>query len=95
MSAGKHLCRARANPIIESRPHLLFCTCVRRYASILSAVGLFMADVVSDLQEPCACKLEHSEFGTLADKLTRLFDRSAITYIVDISANLQSLKLTA
>ncbi len=46
-----------------------------RYASILSAVGLFLADVVSDVQEPCACPLSEEELPVLKGKIDTLLNR--------------------
>jgi len=45
---------------------------VHRYAGILSAVGIGVADVVEEAQEPCACELTPDAIPELEDRLNSL-----------------------
>ena len=68
-AGGQHACAMARSLGIDT-------ILVHRYASILSAVGLFIADVVSDMQEPCACKMEEQSHNSLTQRLGELFHRA-------------------
>jgi 5-oxoprolinase (ATP-hydrolysing) len=44
----------------------------RRYAGVLSAVGIHLADIVQEAQEPAAAELSSSELPGLAARLDGL-----------------------
>lgn len=54
---------------------------VHRYASILSAYGLFLAEVAEEAQEPAASSLDKDQHAMLADRLCVL-ERQAIEALV-------------
>eukprot|EP01083_Nonionella_stella_P043070 116238_1 len=50
---------------------------IHRFAGILSAYGMGLADVVFEHQEPCADVFEESNFPDLQDRLTRVREKGA------------------
>ncbi|XP_062501085.1 5-oxoprolinase-like isoform X1 [Corticium candelabrum] len=68
-AGGQHACAIARNLGMKK-------VFIHRYAGILSAYGLAMADVIHECQEPCAQVYEESSFNLIDERLDVLIKRS-------------------